>query len=170
MEDGEGAEEILMARDVGRSASADGKAGNENVCGVDVNVWKRKYLAHGTHNVAIVLRHSLGALRYQPGTGNAHGVRRDGDEPLTLGERAQVENHDGALTSRSMEDNDERERPGFVVRREVVGALTTGARGGLDRAQDPHPTAIRRAYTPRRDKRQTVGYSRPDGEHHEEQA
>ena len=59
VEDGEGTEEILMARDVGRSTPADGEAGDENVRAVDLNAWKRQHLMHGIHNVAMVLRHSL---------------------------------------------------------------------------------------------------------------
>lgn len=169
MEDGEGTEEVLMARDVGRGASADGKARDEDVCEVDVNVRKRPYLAYGIHDVAMVLRHSLGALRDQPCARDAHGVRRDGDEPLPLGERAQMDNHGGSVSRRSVEDDDEREYPGFVVRRKVVGASTTGARGGLELAEDASPAAVRHACTPRRDNGVAISYSRPDGEHHEEQ-
>jgi hypothetical protein len=84
MEDGKGAEESLMARNVGRSTSADGEPDNQDVRTVDPNVWKRKHLSHATHNVARVLCPAMGALLGRPDAGDAHGVGRDSDKPLSL--------------------------------------------------------------------------------------
>src|SRR5262245_55715800 len=162
MQDGERGEGVLAAREIGRGASADREARNEDERLIDTNARKRPHLAQAAHDMAVVLRGAAGTVFDQPDAGHARGVRRDHDELLPLSEIAQAQKDVGALPTGPVKHDEERQSARLGVVREIICALPAGGGDNPERAGDAGPRAVVRAGPHRRHRGHCGGEAREE--------